>query len=124
MWNYVAVALGGALGCCARYGVTQAVQLVYGRNFPLATLIVNVLGCLLMGFLFFLTLDRISISPTLRMAILTGGLGGFTTFSTFAMETLLLIEDGETGYAVSYLVLSVMLGLAAALLGAYIARNL
>ncbi|MGH8400295.1 MAG: fluoride efflux transporter FluC, partial [Gammaproteobacteria bacterium] len=84
----------------------------------------NVLGCFLMGFMFFETLERVSMNPVLRTAILTGGLGGFTTFSTFAMETLLLIEDGETAYAVAYLVLSVLLGLLAALLGAYIARNL
>lgn len=124
MWNYLAVAVGGALGCCARYGVTQLVQQFYGRSFPLATLIINVLGCFLMGFLFFETLERLSMNPVLRTAILTGGLGGFTTFSTFAMESLLLMEDGETGYAVAYLVLSVLLGLLAALLGAYLARNL
>src|SRR5690242_6901263 len=68
MWNYVAVALGGVVGCCARYGVTQWVQLYYGRSFPLATLIINVLGCLAMGFLFFATLERVSVSPALRMA--------------------------------------------------------
>jgi len=124
MWTYAAVALGGAVGCCARYGVTQLIQLVYGKSFPLATLTINILGCFLMGFLFFETLDRISISPTLRTAILAGGLGGFTTFSTFAMESFLLIEDGEIGYATAYLLLSVFLGLFAALLGAYIARNL
>lgn len=124
MWTYFGVAVGGALGCCARYAVTQLVQQVYGRSFPLATLIINVMGCLLMGFLFFETLDRISISPTLRAAILAGGLGGFTTFSTFAMESFLLLEDGEIGYAAAYLLLSVFLGLLAALVGAYIARNL
>jgi len=124
MWTYAAIALGGAVGCCARYGVTQLMQLVYGKSFPLATLTINVLGCFLMGFLFFETLDRISISPTLRAAILAGGLGGFTTFSTFAMESFLLIEDGEIGYATAYLTLSVFLGLFAALVGAYIARNL
>jgi len=124
MWNYVAVAVGGAAGCCARYGVTQLVQMFYGRNFPLATLIINVAGCLLMGFLFILTLDRLSVSPTLRMTMLTGVLGGFTTFSAFAMETLLLVEDGEHAYAVLYVAASVVLGLAAALLGAWLARSL
>jgi len=124
MWNYVAVALGGVVGCCARYGVTQAVQTFYGRNFPLATLIINVAGCLAMGFLFFATLERVSVSPSMRVAILTGVLGGFTTFSTFAMEALLLAEDGETGYAVLYVLLSLFLGLAAAFLGAYLARSL
>ncbi|HET7649406.1 MAG TPA: fluoride efflux transporter CrcB [Gammaproteobacteria bacterium] len=124
MWTYLAVALGGAAGCCARYGLTQLVQHVYGRNFPLATLLVNILGCLLMGFLFFLTLERVSMSPTLRAAVLTGGLGGFTTFSTFAMESLLLLEERETGYALLYLGLSVVLGLIAVLLGAWLARNI
>lgn len=124
MWNYVAVALGGVVGCCARYGVTQAVQLFYGKSFPLATLIINVFGCLAMGFLFYLTLERVSVSPSLRVAILTGVLGGFTTFSTFAMEALLLAEDGETTYAVSYILLSVFLGLSAAYLGAWCARSI
>jgi len=124
MWNYLAVALGGVVGCCARYGVTQAVHAVYGRNFPLATLIINVLGCLAMGFLFFATLERVNLSPVMRTALLTGVLGGFTTFSTFAMEALLLVEDGETARAALYLFLSVFLGLAAAFLGAYVARSL
>ena len=124
MWNYVAVALGGVLGCCARYGVSQAVQTFYGKSFPLATLIINVSGCLAMGFLFYLTLERVSVSPSMRVAILTGVLGGFTTFSTFAMEALLLAEDGEMGYAVSYILLSVFLGLGAAWLGAWCARSI
>jgi CrcB protein len=124
MWSYVAVAAGGVVGCVARYGVSQLVQMFYGRSFPLATLIINVLGCLLMGFLFFQTLDRVTISPALRAALLTGVLGGFTTFSTFAMETLLLAEDGETGTAVLYVVASVLLGLLAAFLGAYLARSM
>jgi CrcB protein len=124
MWNYVAVALGGVVGCVARYGVSQLVQLFYARSFPLATLIINVVGCLLMGFLFFQTMDRVTISPALRAALLTGVLGGFTTFSTFAMETLLLAEDGETGSAVLYVVASVLLGLLAAFLGAYLARSM
>lgn len=121
LWTYLAVAVGGAIGCCARYGVTQ---LVHVKSFPVTTLVINVLGCLLMGFLFFATLERLRVSPVMRTAILTGGLGGFTTFSTFAMESLLLLEDRETGKALLYLFLSVLLGLTAALLGAYIARKL
>ena len=124
MWNYFAVALGGSVGCCARYGVSQWVQLYYTRSFPLATLIINVVGSLTMGFLFVVTLERASVNPALRMAILTGVLGGFTTFSTFAMETLLLLEDGETTYAVTYVLASVVLGLGAAFLGVYLARSL
>ncbi|MGE5624146.1 MAG: fluoride efflux transporter CrcB [Bacillota bacterium] len=124
MWNYFAVALGGVVGCCARYGVSQWVHAWYDKAFPLATLIINVVGSLAMGFLFVATLERASVSPALRMAILTGVLGGFTTFSTFSMETLLLLEDGETAYAVTYVVASVVLGLGAAFLGVYLARSL
>lgn len=124
MWNYVAVALGGIVGCVARYGVSQAVQVFYGKSFPLATLIINVSGCLAMGFLFYLTLERVSVSPSMRVAILTGVLGGFTTFSTFAMEALLLAEDGEVRTALLYVTLSVALGIGAAFLGAYWARSI
>lgn len=124
LWTYLAVALGGAIGCCARYGVTQLVHSVYGRAFPLATLIINVCGCLLVGFLFFATLERLRISPVMRTALLSGGLGGFTTFSTFALEALLLLDRRETGYALLYVFLSVFLGLAAAFMGAYISHKL
>ncbi|MDE2149456.1 MAG: fluoride efflux transporter CrcB [Gammaproteobacteria bacterium] len=124
MQSYLAVALGGIVGCCARYGMTQLVQTIYGRSFPLATLSINVLGSFLMGFLFFETLERLTIDPLLRTAILTGGLGGFTTFSTFMVESLLLVEDGEPGRAVLYLTLSVVLGLLAVFAGALLARTL
>ena len=124
MWNYVAVAIGGALGCCARLGVNQLVHERYGQAFPLATLLINVSGCLIMGFIFFYTLEKISLSPVLRLAIITGGLGGFTTFSAFGIETLLMVEDGKTGYAVVYVVSSVLLGIAAVFLGAWLVRSL
>jgi CrcB protein len=124
MWTYAAIALFGTLGCWTRYGVTSLVRLVYGGEFPYATLIINVLGSGLMGFLFFATLERLTVSPAMRVGILTGFLGGFTTFSTFEMEMLLLAEQGAIARAVLYLALSVGLGFAAAFGGAYIARNL
>ena len=124
MWNYVAVALGGAVGCCARLGVNQLVHERYGQAFPYATLLINVSGCLAMGFLFFYTLEQVSLSPVTRLAIITGVLGGFTTFSAFGIETLLLIEDGKLQQAALYVGLSVILGIAAVFLGAYAARSL
>ena len=123
MWNYVAVALGGALGCCARLGVNQLVHERYGQAFPYATLLINVSGCLIMGFLFFFTLEQLSMSPTLRLGLITGVLGGFTTFSAFGIETLLLMEDGKLGYAALYVGLSVVLGIAAVFAGAWLARS-
>jgi CrcB protein len=85
---------------------------------------INVLGSFLMGFLFIETLERLTFAPHVRIGILTGFLGGFTTFSTFAMETLLLAEQGESAKSALYVFLSVGLGLSAAFGGAYIARNL
>ncbi len=124
VWTYLAIAVGGTLGCWARYAMTNLVQAVYGRGFPYATLSINLLGSFLMGFLFIETLERLTISPALRAGILTGGLGGYTTFSTFEMEALLLIEQGEPMRAILYVVLSVGLGFLCAFGGAYIARNL
>jgi fluoride exporter len=124
MWTYVAIAIGGALGCLARFAQTNLVQAVYGRDFPFATMSINVIGSFLMGFLFIETLERLTLPPALRTGILTGVLGGYTTFSTFEMETLLLAEGGELLKAALYVVLSVGLGFTAAFGGAYIARNL
>ena len=122
--TYFAIAVGGTFGCWARYAMTNLVQSIYGRDFPYATLSINVLGAFLMGFLFIETLERLTISPALRTGILTGVLGGYTTFSTFEMETLLLVEQGEAVRAALYVALSVGLGFIAAFGGAYIARNL
>lgn len=124
VWTYLAIAVGGTLGCWARYAMTNLVQAVWGRDFPYATLSINVLGNFLMGFLFIATLERLTISPAMRTGILTGVLGGYTTFSTFEMESLLLVEQGEAARAILYVVLSVVLGFVCAFGGAYIARNL
>ena len=125
MWlNYLAVAAGGAVGCTARYGLTELIQLVWGRNFPVATLVINVLGSFLLGFLFFETLERLTMAPALRAAILTGGLGGFTTFSTFMVESMILVEDGRPSRAAIYVALSVVLGFAAAVAGGFLSRRL
>ncbi len=121
---YLAIAVGGIVGCWARYAMTNLVQTILGRDFPYATLSINLLGAFLMGFLFIETLERLSVSPALRTGILTGVLGGYTTFSTFAMETLLLVEQGAAVRAILYVLLSVVGGFLAAFGGAYIARNL
>lgn len=124
MLTYAAIAVFGALGCWARYAMTQLVQAIYGNDFPYATLSINVLGSFLMGFLFIETVERLTLSPYMRTGILTGFLGGFTTFSTFEMESLLLIERGAPAGTVLYMALSTGLGLMAAFGGAFIARNL
>lgn len=120
---YLAIAIGGVLGCWARYAMTNLVETIGGRDFPFATLSINVLGSFLIGFLFIAMVERLTVAPYIRFGIITGGLGGFTTFSTFSMETLLLAEQGEVAKSVLYVLLSVALGLVAAFAGAYIARN-
>lgn len=121
---YIAIAIGGALGCLARYGMTNLVVAIYGHEFPYATLSINLLGAFLMGFLFIETLERLTISPVLRTGILTGGLGGFTTFSTYQLESLTMVGQGEPFKAALYIALSLVLGYSCAFGGAYIARNL
>jgi fluoride exporter len=100
------------------------VQAIYGRAFPYATLSINVLACFLIGFIFVETIERLTISPVLRIGILTGFVGGFSTFSTFALETVLLAEQGEIGKSALYLVLSALLGILSTLAGVYLARKL
>jgi CrcB protein len=124
MWNYIAIAIGGTIGCWARFTQTNLVQTIYGRDFPYATLSINVMGSFLMGFLFIETLERLTFGPEVRTGILTGFLGGYTTFSTYSMELLLLTEQGEGLKALLYFVLSAVLGFGGAFAGAYIARNL
>jgi fluoride exporter len=121
--TFVYLAIFAIIGAFARYGQTIVVQNVMGRAFPFGTLSINVLGSFLMGFLFFATLERINISPELRTGILTGGLGAYTTFSTFSLETLNLIENGEMVKAGLYVGGSVVLSIAAAIFGAYLSRN-
>lgn len=120
----LAIALFGTLGCWARYGQTILMQHVYGREFPIAVLSINVMGSFLIGFLFIETLERLTLGPAIRTGILTGFLGGYTTFSTFELESLLLVENGEVLKAGLYVLLSVGLGFIGVFFGAYIARNL
>lgn len=120
----LSIAAFAVLGAWARYGQTLLVQTLFGRSFPWATLSINVCGSFLMGFLFFLTLERVNLSPELRTGLLTGGLGAYTTFSTFSLETLNLFETGETLRGLLYIGASVILSITAALLGAFLSRNL
>ena len=122
--TYLFIAVFAVVGAFARYGQSIAVQGLLGRDFPAATLSINVLGSFLMGLLYFATVDRFEINPELRTGILTGGLGAYTTFSTFSLETLNLIEGGDWGKAALYVGASVVLSIGAALLGAFVARNL
>ena len=120
----VLIAIGGAFGAVFRYGASLGVYSLLGRGFPYGTLFVNVSGSLLMGLLSVLFLERYNIAPEWRAAILVGLLGSFTTFSTFSMETLALLEQGDISRASLNIVLSVVVCLLAVWAGVIIGRQL
>ncbi|MDO9695102.1 MAG: fluoride efflux transporter CrcB [Candidatus Latescibacteria bacterium] len=121
MTRLLAIAAAGALGAVARYGLSGFAQRWFPPSFPGGTLVVNTLGCFLAGLLAALLLDRWPVGPTTRAALLIGFLGAFTTFSTFANETLALAREGGELRAALNVVLSVVLGLGAAWAGAALA---
>jgi CrcB protein len=119
----LAVAIGGAFGSLLRFGLSTWVQGFAGRGFPYGTLAVNVLGCLVMGILYALFASRLADHAVLRAGVLVGVLGGFTTFSAFSMETFNLLEQGNTASAVTYVLASVILCIAATWLGVMLAKQ-
>jgi len=124
MNQVLAIAAGGAIGALLRYWTSTAVHNRLGTAFPYGTLAVNILGSLLMGFLYIWLIDRMSAGPALRAFLLIGVLGAFTTFSTFSMETLNLMEAGHPGKALANMLVSIVVCVAAAGLGVLAARQL
>jgi CrcB protein len=120
----LAIAIGGAVGSVLRFLVSTSVHRVMGRDFPYGTLTVNVLGSLLMGFLFIMLVERQISSIELRSGLLFGVLGAFTTFSSFSLETLALVESGDLGKAFINVIMSVTCCLLATWVGLGIGRQL
>lgn len=116
------VALGGALGSAARYGVNVWSGRVFGDAFPWHTLIVNVAGCFVMGLLTGLMAVRLNLSNELRIFLTTGVLGGFTTFSAFSFEVFALYERGQVVEAALYVVASVVLSILGVFAGFHLFR--
>ena len=123
MIRVLAIAAGGAAGAVFRYWMSIGVHALAGRGFPYGTLAVNVLGSLLMGYLFVQFIDRLAVSAEWRAAVLIGLLGAFTTFSTFTVETLNLVEGGAWLKAAVNILASVGLCLIAAGLGMWLGRQ-
>lgn len=117
------VALGSALGGVARFLLGTFLQQKAGTTFPIGTLVINITGSFLLGFLLHYALATSAISPEVRALLTTGFCGGYTTFSTFTYETLALVEEGALTRAAVYVVLSVIVALVGAYLGIASARE-
>ncbi len=124
MRELVLVMAGGALGSGARYLVSNQVQRLADSGFPFGTLAVNALGSLVLGVVIGLSLESEAFDPRIKLAVGTGFLGGFTTWSSFGVETARLLEDGLLLQGVGNVLLQLGLGLPAAALGLWLARAL
>ena len=120
-WTVLQVALGGAIGASGRYLTGVAAARLLGSGFPFGTLIVNVVGSFLMGVLFIALTERGQQSA--MPFLLTGVLGGFTTFSAFSLDAMSLFEKGQTGLALVYVLGSVIVSILALVLGIYLAKG-
>jgi CrcB protein len=115
--------LGAALGGLARYVIGSAVMQRFGGRFPLGTLVVNVTGCFLIGVLLPLLTERGEPRPNLRLLLVVGVLGGYTTFSSFAWESFQAIDEGSRWIGFANVALSVILGYLAVWCGALLVRR-
>lgn len=100
--QWLAVALGGAVGAMGRYALLAWLYPVMGNRFPLGTLTANVVGCFLVGICYVLIVEKAVLSPEWRLWLMTGFLGALTTFSTFSLDALLLWQNGHTATALLY----------------------
>jgi fluoride exporter len=117
------IAIFGAMGTLARYGLQGVVQIRMGGAFPYGTLLINLTGCFFLGLIGQFTLSRMVISPDWRIAIAVGFFGGYTTFSSFGWETAKMLEDGEWLRAATYVGTSVVLGLLLSVAGIRLANR-
>ncbi|MGS2716669.1 fluoride efflux transporter CrcB [Eionea flava] len=121
---WLAVALGGALGALARFGVTQYIFPVHAKQFPWDTLTANIVGSFLIGVCYVLLIEKQWVAAYWRPFLMTGFLGAFTTYSTFALEAFLLWQQGSASYAVIYAFASLVGCLFAVAASIYISTQL
>jgi CrcB protein len=123
MNNLLAIALGGSLGALARYGVDALVATLLGRGFPYGTLLINVTGSFAIGIMYVLIIEHMEMHPIWRHVLIVGFLGAYTTFSTFSLESVRLLEQGQMLSAGLYVLSSVAICLCATWLGLVVARG-
>ena len=118
------IGLFGAFGCVSRYLMSGWVYSAAGNALPYGTLVVNLTGSFLLGLIMEASQHSTLLSPELRIGITVGLMGGFTTFSTFSLETVRLLEEGSFGSAGANILLNVLVCILAALLGVFVARQI
>lgn len=123
MIRYLVVLVGGGAGALARYVAASAIMTRFGGKFPLGTLVINVTGSFLIGFLMTLLTERLHLDPVWRLLLVVGFLGGYTTFSSFEWETFTAVREGALWNGMLNVVSSVMLGYVAVWLGVFLARR-
>ncbi|PYS37151.1 MAG: fluoride efflux transporter CrcB [Acidobacteria bacterium] len=123
MYKIFLIGIAGSLGTLSRYWLSGWADQWWGGTFPFGTLIVNATGCLAIGFLFHATEEKYLVDPVVRSAALVGFLGGFTTFSSFAVQSFSLLRDGEILLASANILLSNFAGLILVWAGYVIART-
>lgn len=123
MTRYLLVLIGGGTGALARYIAASAIMTRFGGKFPLGTLVINVTGSFLIGFLMTTLTERFHLDPGWRLFLVVGFLGGYTTFSSFEWETFTAVRDGALGMGMLNVLSSCMLGYVAVWLGAILARR-
>ena len=111
MSKIIFIGLAGLVGTLGRYWLSGLIARQYGETFPWGTLVVNAIGCFFAGAIFCLTEERFLISPMVRTIVLIGLLGGFTTFSSYGLQTFTLLREGELGLAMVNVTVSNLLGL-------------
>ncbi len=122
MREVIFVALAGALGALSRWSLSTLAARLLGTSFPFGTLAVNLIGCLILGFVMHIALNTDIIPPSLRLAATVGFLGALTTFSTFSYETIRLMQDGSWHMALANIAFNLLLGLLAVFVGLALAK--
>jgi CrcB protein len=121
--RFLVVALGGAFGAMSRYGVSVLIGAHWRRDFPIATLLINVTGSFILGLFSTFAAEKSSLDPLWRLLVATGFVGAYTTFSTFEYETQRLAESGALWLGVVNVLTSVAAGFAAVQVGVFLARR-
>jgi CrcB protein len=120
----LAISLGAIPGALSRYYLTLFFARTLGTSFPYGTFVINITGALVMGFFVTLTLERTITSPDLRLLVAVGFLGSYTTFSTYALDTSVLLQSGNKGLALFYWLGSAVLGFLSLEIGSFLARKI